>query len=193
MQVNSGKAYSWSEHPSSVVIPSKIFLLRFCYSSLRQRLPRDVPGTPSMAMSHNFTVEKSAAILVKRHVKFKKPGKVEMLGWKLEENSGKICITGNGSLEHGWGHLEREHREDGPRLSCKGLQHLKCKKVIYPGVNYNNLKNSKMSDIASSVMNQWNKYFRETPAKLASDTEWVEGRSGSSGEKTWAWIPSTPP
>lgn len=54
-----------------------------------------------MAMNHNFSKEKSAAILVKRHIKFKKPRKVETLVWQLEENSGKIHVIGNRSHEHG--------------------------------------------------------------------------------------------
>lgn len=45
---------------------------------------KDVAGTSGVAMNHNLSAENSTAILVKRHVKFKKPGKRKMLGWQLE-------------------------------------------------------------------------------------------------------------
>lgn len=91
-----------------------------------------------MAMNHNSSREKSAAILVKRHIKFKRTRKVEILVWQLEENSGKIRVIGNWSHEHVWGHPEREQSEVIP----KQLQRSPTFRVqgIYPGMEYNSLK-----------------------------------------------------
>lgn len=110
-EVNSGVTYSWSEHPSSVVLPCTNFLLGFCYFSFRQRLPRNVAGVSGGATDHGSTAKKICTVFVKKYVKFKNLGKVEMLGWKLEENSGKICIAGNWRHDHVWGHLKRENRK----------------------------------------------------------------------------------
>lgn len=56
--VSSGVAFAWSEYLSAATLTPTLFLPRFCYFSLGQKLPRNV------AMNHNFSAEEYLAVLI---------------------------------------------------------------------------------------------------------------------------------